>query len=172
MVQEEFPALIEDLHKYLQTSIEYGEPENRKRRSDKSEIDVIPVKISVKNTSEKSVEGPDIVFMGINLSFQNKGTNMNLTLRRWIRDCKISHNYGSQNVRHDTMGERLDIAGEAFTPATSDERSHGELLFPGDSIVYEMYMPIKHKGDGYFEISATISRRHLFHIQRVFVENN
>ncbi len=166
MAKDQVLSSIEVLHKYLKTSIEYGEQEKRKRRSDKPEIEVIPVKITVTNTAEKSPEGPDIVFMGVNLGFQNKGANMNLTLRRWLKNCKISRTYGSQDVLH-TTGERLDIAGEAFPPVTSDERRHGEVLFPGDSLEYEMFMPVKYKDDGHFQLSATISRRHLFHFHRV-----
>jgi len=149
MTQGQFLSSIEVLHKYLKTSIESGEQEKRKRRSDKPGIEVIPVKITVTNTTEKSPEGPDIVFMGVNLGFQNKGANMNLTLRRWLKNCKTSRTYGSQDVLHAT-GERLDIAGEAFPPVTSDERRHGEVLFPGDSLEYEMFMPVKHKDDGHF----------------------
>lgn len=166
MAKEQLLSSIEVLHEYLKTSIKYGEQEKRKRRSDKPEIEVIPVKITVTNTAEKSPKGPNIVFMGVNLGFQNKGANMHLALRRWIKDCKISRTYGSQAVLH-TTGERLDIAGEAFPPVTSDERRHGEVLFPGDSIEYEIFMPMKHKDDGHFEVSATISRRHLFHFHRV-----
>lgn len=166
MTQDQLLSSMEVLHKYLKTSIEYGEQEKRKRRSDKPEIEVILVKITVANTAEKSPAGPDIVFMGVNLDFQNKGANMNLTLRRWLKNCKISRTHGSQDVLH-TTGERLDIAGEAFPPVTSDERRHGEVLLPGDSLEYEMFMPVKHKDDGYFQLSATISRRHLFHFHRV-----
>ena len=170
MTQDQLLSSIEILYKYLKTSIKYGEQEKRKRRSDKPEIEVIPVKITVTNTAEKSPEGPDIVFMGVNLGFQNKGANMNLTLRRWLKNCKISRTYGSQDVLH-TTGERLDIAGEAFPPVTSDERRHGEVLFPGDSLEYEMFMPVKHKDDGHFQLSATISRRYLFHFRRVIESN-
>jgi len=172
MAKEQLLSSIEVLHEYLETSIKYGEQEKRKRRNDKPEIEVIPVKITVTNTADKSLKGADIVFMGVNLSFQNSTPNtINTTLRRWIRECKISRTYGSQDIQLDNTGDRMDISGEAFPPVTSDERRHGEVLFPGDSIEYEIFMPMKHKDDGHFEVSATISRRHLFHCHRVIESN-
>jgi len=56
--------------------------------------------------------------------------------------------------------------GASFPAATADEQSHGEVLFPGESVVYEIKTS---EGDlPYLDIrvEGSVSRRHLFHISQ------
>jgi len=54
----------------------------------------------------------------------------------------------------------------AFPAATSDEQAHGEVLFPGESVVYEI--KISEASLPYLDIrvEGSVSRRHLFHISQ------
>ncbi len=60
--------------------------------------------------------------------------------------------------------ERVDLP--TYAPFTQDERKHGYILFPGESITYEFNLTAKECPDiNQIKLWAegTISRRHLLH---------
>jgi hypothetical protein len=61
------------------------------------------------------------------------------------------------------------VHGQDFPDATPDERTHGEVLYPGQSVIFEMDVPPQEIPHLQFQVDATISRRHLFHHQETLV---
>jgi hypothetical protein len=59
----------------------------------------------------------------------------------------------------------VSITGQSFPGFTDDERKQGEILFPGQSITYEMSVPFKYLPYVQFRVEGNVSQRYLFHCQ-------
>lgn len=158
-------ALWQDAPRFLQTKIEYGTPVMKRRKADSREVEVVPVKIMVTNTAPADSNSASIVFTGISLTFVESkcGSFMNHHLNRWLREC-----HASLPQRRDIPIPRQAITGEPFPRTTSDEERHGAILFPGECVTYDLFIPVAAKGAGQFLVDASLSRRHLFHYQDTF----
>ena len=137
--------------------------------SDNQEGKVI-VTIKVYNDAPVSPDGGDIVFLGVGLRIIiGSGEGIQEGSGYWL--SRISKSRPSDNTelrRKYNEGtwfggrERVD----SFPVVTPDEESHGEVLFPGESVIYEIktseaelpYLDIR--------VEGSISRRHLFHISQ------
>lgn len=121
-------------------------------------------RIKVYNDAPTSPDGGDIVFLGVGLRIiDGKGTTR-------------GSNYWPSKMNKSRPSDRIELQqkynegtwsggrGDSFPDATTDEQSHGEVLFPGESVVYEIktseatlpYLDIR--------VEGSVSRRHLFHI--------
>jgi len=127
--------------------------------------------IKVYNDAPVSPDGGDIVFLGVGLRIiigSEKG--MQEGSAYWL--SRISKSRPSDNTelrrKYDEgtwFGSREGVG--SFPVVTSDEESHGEVLFPGESVIYEIktseaelpYLDIR--------VEGSVSRRHLFHISQM-----
>ncbi len=120
--------------------------------------------IKVYNDAPASPDGGDIIFLGVGLRIID-GRERGST--KW--DSKISKSRPSDHIElRQKYNEGTWVRGtsDSFPAATADEQSHGEVLFPGESVVYELKTS---EGDlPYLDIrvEGSVSRRHLFHISQ------
>jgi hypothetical protein len=63
-------------------------------------------------------------------------------------------------------GTWIGGTGGSFPEATADEQSHGEVLFPGESVIYEIKIPQAELPYLDIRVEGLVSRRHLFHISQ------
>jgi hypothetical protein len=120
--------------------------------------------IKVYNDAPASSDGGDIVFLGVGLRI------IDGSLRASQRGIKYHHSKSrpsdSPDLRKKYSEGTWVGSGDSFPATTADEQSHGEVLFPGESVVYEIkttkdelpYLDIR--------VDGSVSRRHLFHISQ------
>lgn len=124
---------------------------------------VTKVGIKVYNAAHSGYNGSEVVFTGVGLriidgreSYRKKAPTVNKTRP-------------SDNLElHRKYDEGIWVSGTSgsFPMVTADEQSHGEVLFPGECVLYEMrtskgalpYLDIR--------VEGSVSRRHLFHVSR------
>ncbi len=128
----------------------------------------IIAKIKVYNDAPTSPDGGDIVFLGVGLRIIF-GSERGKQIGSAYWPSRINKSRPSDHVelrRKYDEGTWVGGRGGSFPEATADEQSHGEVLFPGESVVYEIktskaelpYLDIR--------VEGSVSRRHLFHISR------
>ncbi|MDD5094747.1 MAG: helix-turn-helix transcriptional regulator [Dehalococcoidia bacterium] len=135
------------------------------------------VKVEIRNTAPESPEWPKVVFTGVglslgytakNISLRGRDTKMTTKLPEkapetattpWVNSSKI------QDLRRITYS-RTDQ--KEFPRVTPDEQQHGEVLFPGECVVYELNVTTDILPYVQFKIEGTISRRHLLHCEEIF----
>jgi hypothetical protein len=134
------------------------------------------VKVIVSNTAPATPDWPKIVFIGVRLSVISLGETGNVSpLQFIVRQVKPDETPALQEPpwqQDDKFKELLQmhyIQGPYFPDATPDERTHGEVLFPGQSVVFEMDVPPQVIPYLQFHVDGTVSRRHLFHYQETLV---
>ncbi|MFC1930442.1 hypothetical protein ACFLWE_00930 [Chloroflexota bacterium] len=131
---------------------------------DGSDGEEVMVKIKVYNDAPTSPDGGDIVFLGVGL--------------RIIDGREGGGEYKPPGINESRPSDRNELRGkyregrwfggrsDSFPEVTSDEQSWGEVLFPGESVVYEImtlraalpYLDVR--------VEGSVSRRHLFHISQ------
>ena len=143
---------IQNLRDLLKAEMSINDPE---------EGEVI-AKIKVYNDTPASPDGGDIVFLGVGLRI-----TVGKEGRSWIPEINKSRPSDRIELRQKyNEGTWVGGTGDLFPAATADEQSHGEVLFPGESVVYEIktseadlpYLDIR--------VEGSVSRRHLFHISQ------
>jgi len=137
------------------------------------------IKVEISNTAPDGPDLPKIVFMGVGLSLANIGGNIQSFASRlkpritrttkadeiedkvtpWENDSKRK---GLLNAPY----QRLD--NKTFPDFTPNEREQGEILFPGDLIVYEVDVPRDLMPYLQFRVEGNISRRYLFRCEESF----
>lgn len=121
------------------------------------------VKITVSNTATVEATWPLIVFTGVGIAFNPKKYN-NSTIMKRATNYKADLSNAPQGGDWDLLKnkqhfQKVDV-GE-YPMITSDERSHGFSLYPGQSVVFEMNIEPDDLKNIWVE--GTLSRRHLFH---------
>lgn len=162
---------------YLKTQMELSKFESTRKETGRQQT-LTKVKIVVSNTAPAFPDWPKIVFMGIGLSVISLGETETISPRQltsrevkpdetpalkgppWQQDDKFK---GLLQIRHHR------VHGQDFPDVTSDERTHGEVLFPGQSVIFEMDVPPQEVPYLQFCVDGTVSRRHLFHCQETLV---
>jgi hypothetical protein len=135
--------------------------------SDPKEGEVIAT-IKVYNDAPASPDGGDIVFLGVGLRI-TVGSERGSQRGSAYWPSKISKSRPSDHMdlrQKYNEGTWVGGRGGSFPKATADEQSHGEVLFPGESVVYEIktseaelpYLDIR--------VEGSVSRRHLFHVSQ------
>lgn len=163
---------LKNLGKYLKTDvgISCGKIERMVRKTSGSREPVITdgfnIKATISNTAPTELDYPMIVFMGVGLKFQ-----LPKTLARSIQRMKNQGalkidltNAPQSNPLPPDKTERVDLP--TYPPFTPDERKHGYILFPSESITYEFNLTAKECPDVTqikLWAEGTISRRHLLH---------
>ena len=177
-------AFCDELRGYLKSQIELSGPEPTHDQKQ-----VIKVKITSTNTAPDDTDWPKVVFTGVGLSIAQVGQDTGITLPGKLGTVG-PNKLISDVLRKDGKGESPSLDGppwqnddkfetlsritfnrtdsQPFPEITEDERKHGEALFPGESITYEMDVPLQMAPDLQLRVEGTVSRRHLLHYQETF----
>ncbi|MFH0914091.1 MAG: hypothetical protein V1849_02230, partial [Chloroflexota bacterium] len=166
------------------TQMELSSSESAQQETGRQQA-ITKVKVIVSNTAPEEPNWPKIVFMGVGLSVARLGDTSTISphqlrsrevrpdetpeleLPPWWQDDKFKR---FSEIRYNRiLGQDFRIVGQDFPDATSDERAHGEVLFPGQSVIFEMDVPPQEIPYLQFRVDGTVSRRHLFHYQETLV---
>ena len=144
------------------------------------------IKVEISNTAPDNPDWPKIVFMGVGLSLAHTGGDTQallpsrlrtrisrkpeekahpLTATPWQNDSKIQR---LLEITYKRTEQQTTMSGQPFPDITSDERKYGEVLFPGQSITYEIDVTPEVLPYLQFRVEGTVSRRHLFHCEETF----
>lgn len=173
-----YSDLYRQFQSYLKTKMELGSFESTQKETGRQQA-LTKVKISVSNTASEEPNWPKIVFMGIGLSVAYLGENISnispheLTSREGKSE-KILRLGGPPWQQDDQFRSLTEtrynrIVGQDFPDATSNEGIHGKMLFPGQSVTFEIDVPTQTIPYLQFRVEGTVSRRHLLHYQETLV---
>ncbi|MFC1904525.1 hypothetical protein ACFLXT_01990 [Chloroflexota bacterium] len=164
---------LKNLGNYLKTDvgISCGKIERLRRTGGSSLkrepiiIDGFNIKATISNTAPAEPDYPLIVFMGVGLKCQLPEPPISLQRMKNQGALKVDLTKAPQSnpFPHD-KAMRVDLPD--YPPFTSDERKHGYILSPGESITYEFNLTAKECPDVTqikLWAEGTISRRHLLH---------
>ena len=169
--------LLKDLGKYLKSDvgITCGKiTRNALRGSGRQAVDTdgYTVIVTISNTSPQESNYPLVVFMGVGLRIQFPNTShRTMTRMRNENSLKVDLSNASQQNPFPQNGA-INVDTPEYPPLTSDEKQHGHVLFPGQSIKYELSITAKECPDVKelkLWAEGTISRRHLFHQSKEIV---
>jgi hypothetical protein len=154
-------GLWADLQEYLQAELEIGEPEVMPAEGRNPEHETISARITATNTAPESDNWPKVVFVGVGVSITSF---YGPSVRHPVITTDRSGLQTSQDPRD---GQRIyaRTSGETFPEITSDETRFGDVLFPGQSITYEVKIPTQDMPYTEFHVEGTVSRRHLLHYE-------
>ena len=163
---------LKKLGGYLKTDvgITCGKIERMVRKSSRGRELVLSdgynVKATISNTAATESDYPMIVFMGVGLKVQfPKTSHKSIQKMKNESTLKVDlTNAPQSNPFPPDEATRVDFPD--YPPFTPDERKHGYILFPSQSITYDLSLTAKECPDiTQIKLWAegTISRRHLLH---------
>lgn len=152
---QEILECTQKLQGFLKTEMSVSEPEEGR----------VIAELRVYNDAPPAVDGSEVVFLGVGLVIIDgrERSRTNWTSRVIVSGA-LDHD---KQLQRYNKGEYISARqGKRFPAYTDDEASHGEILFPGENLVYEV--EIAEDELPYFEIwvDGSVSRRHLLHISR------
>lgn len=157
-------SLFQSLGNYLKTDIEssYGTVEKQRRHGVKVQEEGHIHKVTVSNTAPVEPKWPLIVFTSVGIAFNPKKYNNDIIMRRRT-NYKVDLSNAPQGGGWDLVKDKLfkKVSAEEYPMMTHNEKNQGFMLYPGQSIVFEMSIEpddLKH-----IQVEGTLSRRHLFH---------
>jgi len=128
-------------------------------------VDGFNVKATISNTAPTEPNYPMVVFMGVGLKFKLPKPPISIQRMKNQGALKID----LTNAPHSDPfppNDAMSVDLPTYPPFTPDERKHGYILFPGESMTYEFNLTAKECPD-VIQIKlwaeGTISRRHLLH---------
>jgi len=132
--------------------------------SDPHEGEVIAT-IKVYNDAPESSDGGNIVFVGVGLRIIDNGEGDDKDSIYWAKRIKKTRSSDITELRQQyNEGIWFGAGGNEspFPDVTQDEKSHGEALFPGETVIFDM--EISEADLPYLDIrvEASVSRRHLY----------
>jgi len=129
-----------------------------------SEEDGVDLTILVRNDAPPREDGVQVVFMGVGLNIID------------TRDPADTLIISTENIVSSRPSDRQDLhqryekgtwfTGDRFIAETENEESFGEILFPGESVLYEIHIPNELLPYAEIKVEGSVSRRHLFHISK------
>jgi hypothetical protein len=153
-------SFLNELKSYLRTEYEVGESTiNEYKRSH------VPLTIKISNTAPNEIEKPLIVFIGVKLLLTGSRdidpmwAHTGGTLKHFEMEYRPVENPWFSNV-----GKSIGNFSE-FPKITEDEKQHGNVLFPGESLIYKFMVPLDAMAEIGFNVDGTVSRRHLFYLK-------
>ncbi len=164
-------ALIATLRGYLHSEMSISQPKPMTFGRDSGvrppDQEGVEISVTVRNDAPPSEHGGEVVFMGVGLRISDGREQGIESLRRlrWVRGIRKT----PPSDRRDMLRKYEDGAwvsgfGQGRFPAlTRDEESFGDVLFPGESVVYEMQIPVAYLPYTKITVEGTVSRRHLLH---------
>lgn len=136
--------------------------------SDPQEGEVIAT-IKVCNDAPQSPDGGEVVFLGVGLRIGSEG-NLKKGTAYWPKRIKKTRPSDCMELRRQyDKGNWFGKGGDErpFPDVTPDEQSHGEVLFPGETVVYDIKIPEDDLPHLDIRVEGSISRRHLLHISKL-----
>lgn len=126
---------IQSLRNLLKTEMSISEPVDGE----------VIASIKVYNDAPESLEGSNIVFIGIGLRFiHGKEEGRQRDSNYWpnrITTSRLSDIIKLRRVYEEGYWFGSRGNNNSFPVATPDEQSHGEILFPGEAVVYDIKIP-------------------------------
>lgn len=143
--------MLQSLGYYLETTVKTLKENN--------------IVVTVNNTAPTEPKWPLIVFTRVNLMFKRGKYGNGVIMQRKTHLKRDTTNAnGSWPSLGSLIGESEAsgfASGNPLPDITSDDRKSGITLFPGQSVTYEMSLPVEDLKD--FWVEGTISRQYLFH---------
>ena len=156
--QTESFRYFQELRGYLKTQLQLIEP--NPVNPEKGPQKAVKVVISVENIAPFLDNGPDIVFMGVGLSLTYLGGDLHVV-------PKLTRQEKMDNITPQPEPVYTNIAGKSFPKITPEEQALGEVLFPGQTVSYEMSIPVNYIPYIQFRTEGNVSYRYLNHSQTV-----
>lgn len=159
-------GLLADLKGYLKSELEIGAPRVMQATGRRREYEAVNIKITVNNTVPDNNEWPKVVFLGVGVGIVNH--RYPTVYGRVHLEIKVDRS-GSQTPQShsERPAAYARTTKEAFPETTSDEKGFGDVLFPGQSIVYEFDISSQDIPYTEFRVEGTVSRRHLLHYEHI-----
>jgi len=161
--------LLQSLGKYLNTDVgitcgKISSTVSRGTGRTTVDRDGYSIIATITNTAPIEPSYPLIVFMGVGLIIQFPNTS-HRTITRMHNENNLKVDKSNANQSPFPADESIRIDGPEYPPFTSDELKHGHILFPSQSVKYELSLTAK-ECPNIKELKVwaegTISRRHLF----------
>ncbi len=131
----------------------------------KSEEAGVDLTILVRNDAPPREDGVQVVFMGVGLYIIDTRDPADTSIG-WTENIVSSRPSDQQDLRQRYQ-KGTWFTGDRFIAETENEESFGEILFPGESVLYEMHIPNEWLPYTEIKVEGSVSRRHLFHISKV-----
>ena len=147
---------IQNLRDFLMAEMTVGDSEDGN----------IKAEIQVSNEAPLSVEGSEVVFLGVGLIIVDgrERAHTNWTSKVRLLSKPEQNSRARQNY---TRGEFvIGGNGARFPAVTSDENGHGQVLFPGERLIFEIDTTETQLPYLNISIEGSVSRRHLLHLSR------
>jgi len=147
---------IQNLRDFLKSEMSISDPEDGK----------IKAAIRVYNEAPVSTDGSGVVFLGVGLLIIDGRENAHTN---WATRARLSSKPdGNSEERREYNKGDFVIGGDGarFPAYTSDEISHGQILFPGESLVFEIDISEDQLPYLDIRVEGSVSRRHLLHISK------
>ena len=176
-------AMLQSLGSYLETSIERSSEVIEGRVSRGGERRTVQdeghrIRVTVSNTAPAEPLWPSIVFTGIGLVAEFGHHPKSSVREREGQEILRKMKKGERLKVDTTQAPQLNpfrregavrIDDKTFPHITDAEKRHGDCLFPGQSVVYELNVWSKECpdiNDIHVWVEGTLSRRHLFHFAK------
>ncbi len=158
---------LEFLHSfqhYLSSHINIGEPEIMTYavgRGQPFEREGVKITINVENIAPENTTGGNIVFTGVGLRITDgrEGANSQKWAQSVSRTIPLDDTVLKQKYRQGAW-----TSEKSFPAVTPEEKEHGDVIFPGERISYELSVPPEDLPYLDIKVEGTVSRRHLLHI--------
>jgi len=152
---ENVESFLDALGHWLHSEVSIGQ----------SEEDGVDLTILVRNDAPPREDGVQVVFMGVGLYIIDTRDPADMLIR-WTENIVSSRPSDQQDLRQRYQ-KGTWFTGDRFITETENEESFGEILFPGESVLYEMHIPNEWLPYTEIKVEGSVSRRHLFHISKV-----
>ncbi|MBI4336940.1 MAG: hypothetical protein HY683_03825 [Chloroflexi bacterium] len=153
-------ALLDTFRSWLCSETSISQPSVMKFGRGK-EQEAVVLTVQVRNSAPPSNDGAEIVFVGVGLRISDAREPYN-SGPRWVSDIKTSRP-SDQQARRKKYDQGTWVSGRPFPAETSDEKSFGEVLFPRETVVYELRIPTADLPYASVQVEGSVSRRHLWH---------
>ncbi len=119
--------------------------------------------VTIRNDAPVSSHGGNVVFIGVGLRIKDGRDNKVLESKRWLSTIKIKRLVDNQDLRREYQ-QGAWVSGIVFPAVTEREKAFGEVLFPGESIMYVIRVSSVNLPYLDIQVQGQVSRRHLFHL--------
>lgn len=105
-----------------------------------------------------------MVFVGVGLRVVDARQDEGASSRLSVGVRKSRSATGEHLRARFSAGVWSEGSNNEFPAVTADEGTHGEVLFPGEEVVYSLEIPTAALPYVDISVEGTVSRRHLFHV--------
>lgn len=162
---------LQSLRGWLHSEMSTSQPElmtfGPESRAHPPEQEGVQATIRVQNEAPASSDGGEVVFVGVGLHISD-GRKEHTSYLRWVSTIKTSRPSDRPTPPGMYRQQAWFSRSQQMPAETSGDKRFGEVLFPGESVVYEMRVPTADLPYTNIQVEGTVSRRHLFHcVQRM-----